>query len=360
MPGIMQLKQQQLFPAQLKGQVLVVTPHGDAAGFGMSQFHRELRAIQDEVKNREEVQHLLINFEDANYFGTDVIGAIASMGKAIRDKGGTFNVTNLSKDMSGVMTTMQLNRMFEEHASEPAALSKLNPPPTLASRLKRPVGVGLLVLLLVAAVAGGAYWYQDYRSSGDYRCYSKLQAINDELKLKRDQTVSETDWRLFKNRSRDTVESMEAWLKEQPGELTPAREEMLLAITEGFKPVLEEPRDPHPVAELQMQTHLIRAHYYLKHDVDDAETVVQVSDQGTKPRTSPAESPAPEMIHSNIPDPPPENAVTETPQPGIPDPPPENSATPQSGIPDPPPENQSSPSSDPLADPQTPPEPPGL
>ena len=253
------LETQRLFPSTLKGQVLVVSPAGDAAGYGMAVFNREFHAIQEAIKKNKEIKHLLVNFENANYFGSDVIGAITALGNTVREKDGVFAVTNLSDDMTGVMGTMQLTELYTEYESEKAALAVLSPGYSRSGGSFKLIFVTLFIVLVVGGAAWGGYKWWKYEDERDNRQFTTLMKIYGQTLQKRNGNTTDTQWQEFRKDSLKEVQRIHQELRKTASDDTPGDGEMLAAIEDGFLKLLVDPKTPHPEAEAAIDKHMKEA-----------------------------------------------------------------------------------------------------
>ena len=107
MPRLAHIDPHTISPVEIWGDTLVVIPRGDAAGFNPTAVNTELATITD-LAQTPPVKHLVIDFGEANYFGSIVIGALVQLAQAVRNRGGRIALCGLSEDMQQVIRLMKL------------------------------------------------------------------------------------------------------------------------------------------------------------------------------------------------------------------------------------------------------------
>ncbi|MCH8830764.1 MAG: hypothetical protein IID45_14400, partial [Planctomycetes bacterium] len=73
-----------VFPVERRGDTLIVTPRGSASGFGIREMESELKTVLA-ILDGPEIKNVIVDLQAAEYFGSQMIGAINSMILPVRD-----------------------------------------------------------------------------------------------------------------------------------------------------------------------------------------------------------------------------------------------------------------------------------
>ena len=76
-----------ILPCAERGDTLIVQPVGEVVGFDTKTFYAELSNIKN-LMIEETFQNIIFDLSGARYFGTELIGAMVSIGKSINDQEG--------------------------------------------------------------------------------------------------------------------------------------------------------------------------------------------------------------------------------------------------------------------------------
>jgi len=109
-----------VFPVDQDRSTLVVSPRGDAVAFRDSDVQHELDTLMGWIADAE-VDHLIVDFSGANYYGSTIIGAVVGLARRITAAGGTAVFCNLSNDMQSVLQVMNLDKMWPSFETLKAA-----------------------------------------------------------------------------------------------------------------------------------------------------------------------------------------------------------------------------------------------
>jgi len=114
-----------VFPAELDGNTLIVTPRGDAVGFRDTDVAGELKTLL-ELAGSPGIVNLIVDLVNSNYFGSTMIGAINQLGLRFRDAGGRIALCNVSSQMSDMLEIMHLNEVWMNFDSRKIALKAMS------------------------------------------------------------------------------------------------------------------------------------------------------------------------------------------------------------------------------------------
>lgn len=112
---------QRVFLSELQGNVLIVSPRGDSVSFHELDINAEISAIESELASPA-VTGLVFDLHESNYFGSVILGAMASMAQQVKERNGRVAVANASDDMQGIMKVMRLDALWTYHDSRKAAI----------------------------------------------------------------------------------------------------------------------------------------------------------------------------------------------------------------------------------------------
>ena len=82
-----QATQHEIWPVSRTGDLLVVEPQGDLVGFPGHSFRREAERVSA-LARRPEFNFVLVDLANANYFGSEMIGAIINLARVIAESAG--------------------------------------------------------------------------------------------------------------------------------------------------------------------------------------------------------------------------------------------------------------------------------
>jgi anti-anti-sigma regulatory factor len=114
-----------VFLTEAKGDVLIVSPTGEAFEFRHSLVISEMNTIL-EMLDEVEVCHLIIDLGKEEYYGSVIIGAINSMVNKVIEKGGKVATCNASEEMQSVVKIMNLTERWPNYPTRRKALKAVN------------------------------------------------------------------------------------------------------------------------------------------------------------------------------------------------------------------------------------------
>lgn len=189
------LERHSLYPVEIWGDTLVVSPRGDAAGFNPKTVHHEMATVT-ELAQSPGVQHLVIDFSGANYFGSIVLGGLVQLTQTVKNRGGRVAICNASQDMQDILRIMKLDTLWELFPDQRAALRRIAKIPVKQQLwgMRRVAAVVAAVVLLVVA-----YIFYPRPNYGRIY-YEQVNALWREYQ-DRQSLAGEEEWRHFSERS---------------------------------------------------------------------------------------------------------------------------------------------------------------
>ncbi len=111
-----------VFVTERDGDTLIVVPHGDGLGFLYADVQIETNNIR-RVLGWTDVANLVIDLEQLDYFGSDVIGVFITMARESSNRGCKAAMCNATEKMRQVLQSMKLFRLWTHFSSRIEALA---------------------------------------------------------------------------------------------------------------------------------------------------------------------------------------------------------------------------------------------
>jgi len=118
------LKHLKIFQTKRTGNILVVIPQGDPSTFRYNDLHREANSVRDLLMSPE-VNHLVLNLQNMQYFGSEFIGSLVSMAREVKNRQGQAVICEANPQMLEVLQNMSLFKLWPYYPSESEALAAL-------------------------------------------------------------------------------------------------------------------------------------------------------------------------------------------------------------------------------------------
>jgi pSer/pThr/pTyr-binding forkhead associated (FHA) protein/anti-anti-sigma regulatory factor len=110
-----------IFQIEPVAKTLVVIPVADGCGFRYQQLHIEANNLQRKFEIKA-FDHLVIDLANLNYFGTELIGVMIRLARAVTNFGGRSAFCAPSPRMLEVLESMRLTKLWPIFASRAEAL----------------------------------------------------------------------------------------------------------------------------------------------------------------------------------------------------------------------------------------------
>lgn len=99
-----------VFPAERRGDTLIVTPTGDLGGFGRNVVEAELQNLRS-LFDQDDVSKLIFDLSDAPYFGSEMIATMISFTQKSRPEQ-KVAVCGASSDMQVTLKMMRVETIM--------------------------------------------------------------------------------------------------------------------------------------------------------------------------------------------------------------------------------------------------------
>jgi anti-anti-sigma factor len=119
------LKHLKMFAVEKVGRIVIVLPQGDANSFRYHDLHREANSVRD-ILMKPESEHLILELGGLSYFGSEFIGALVSMAREVRHRGGKAVICNATEQMQEVLRNMSLFKLWPYYDTRQEAIDALN------------------------------------------------------------------------------------------------------------------------------------------------------------------------------------------------------------------------------------------
>ncbi len=123
------MKNLKIFHCEQLGDIVTVTPDGDGSAFRYQDLHLEVNAIRSHMIKPGQ-KHLIIDLHKMDYFGSEFIGALVSMLRETKTRGGVACFCSVTPQMSQVLQGMSLFKLWPNYPSREEALSAIRGTPS--------------------------------------------------------------------------------------------------------------------------------------------------------------------------------------------------------------------------------------
>lgn len=121
------LKHLNIFDVRSDNEILIVTPKIDAGSFRYHELHREANSVRD-LLNKPEINHLILNLSQLEYFGSEFIGSLVAMARETRNRRGQAVICAANPTMLDVLKNMSLFKLWPYFETEAEAIEHLRTP----------------------------------------------------------------------------------------------------------------------------------------------------------------------------------------------------------------------------------------
>ncbi|SFI27331.1 STAS domain-containing protein [Planctomicrobium piriforme] len=113
-----------IFTVEPLGSTVIVTPHGEGSAFRYQDLHLEANTIRGQL-TKPGVRFLVIDLKEMEYFGSEFIGALVSMLREMRSRGGKACFCAATPQMLQVLQNMSLFKLWPHYPTREDALNGL-------------------------------------------------------------------------------------------------------------------------------------------------------------------------------------------------------------------------------------------
>ncbi|HCS50317.1 STAS domain-containing protein [Rubinisphaera sp.] len=104
---------------------IFVTPLGQGASFRYADLQMESNSVRTLVADQT-VPLLIIDLKNMNYFGSEFIGALITLGREKKLRGGKVAICSANPNMYDVLKGMSLFKLWPYYETREAAIAGLN------------------------------------------------------------------------------------------------------------------------------------------------------------------------------------------------------------------------------------------
>ena len=110
-----------IFPYELCGTTLLVSPHSELGSLRENEIHQELDVIMELLQRGPELRHIVLDFSGVTYLGTAMLGGIVKLWKKVCNRGGRMALCCVSAPVMDVLRVTKLHTVWPLHATREAA-----------------------------------------------------------------------------------------------------------------------------------------------------------------------------------------------------------------------------------------------
>ncbi|WP_437204667.1 STAS domain-containing protein [Planctomicrobium sp. SH664] len=111
-----------IFTIERLENTLVVCPHGEGSAFRYQDLHLEANTIRGHMM-KPGIKNLVVDLGDLDYFGSEFIGALVSMLRETRSRGGKACFCRAKPQMLQVLQNMSLFKLWPHYETRDEALA---------------------------------------------------------------------------------------------------------------------------------------------------------------------------------------------------------------------------------------------
>ena len=116
-----------LLQFDIDGKVLIVVPRGDCSSLEAAVLEEELREILEQISSRG-VTGLVVDLEQAPYFGSTMLGGLIKLWRALTVVQGRLVLCNVSPGEHDVLSATRLDSVWGIYPTRAAAIEALGSP----------------------------------------------------------------------------------------------------------------------------------------------------------------------------------------------------------------------------------------
>lgn len=109
-----------IFVCEQIGDVVIITPAGDS--FRYQDLHSETNSVRGQMA-KPGSKHLIVDLVKMEYFGSEFIGALVSMLRDVKTRGGKACFCRANPQMLQLLQNMSLFKLWPHHVTREEALA---------------------------------------------------------------------------------------------------------------------------------------------------------------------------------------------------------------------------------------------
>jgi anti-anti-sigma regulatory factor len=287
-----------IFRVERCGDALIVTPRGDAAGFGGAEFYREQAAVQGLLKEPG-VKSLVVDLGEATYYGSTVIGAINRFGIEVRNAGGRIALCRVSDDTRYILRTMKLDELWEHYPTRGQALAEM----ATRRNTERFRGAARWAVLAVGVAAVAVVYGVLSGRDIDVGYHGRIMAVYADMQEMKDRGATPSEWAVFARQARRELGPILDDLNETATSRDRAKQYMLFAVRDYLLPLVDrrmaDKDGESPPHEYQFSAYMV----FARCEIDGSEPPEHYRQRRTPPEEAAGVASAPEAADPESTDP---------------------------------------------------------
>lgn len=113
-----------MFSVETVGDIVVLQPRGEGGGFRYQDLHSEVSSVRTYLL-RPGHKNLIVDLTQMDYFGSEFIGALVSMLRETKTRGGKACFCGAIPQMLEVLANMSLTKLWPHYDTREQALAQL-------------------------------------------------------------------------------------------------------------------------------------------------------------------------------------------------------------------------------------------
>lgn len=116
-----------LFSVEEDDQTVIVCPYGEGSAFRYQDLHLESNTVRGYLQKPGK-RNLIVDMHNMEYCGSEFIGALVSMLRETRNRGGIGVFCSAPPQMQQVLQNMSLFKLWPHYATREDALASIGAP----------------------------------------------------------------------------------------------------------------------------------------------------------------------------------------------------------------------------------------
>gem|GEM_PF-662392 len=248
-----------VFRVERRGDTLIVTPRGDTIGFGHMEYQTELNRVLGILENPE-ISNLLVDLGFANYFGSQMIGAINSMIVKVRNAGGASGVCDVSDDMLEGLSVMNLHDFWTIYATRNDAIRLLVTEPVSSQARRQWKWIAISMVVILSSVGIGHFNFDIFGlDDTNVRFYRTIEKVFEHYRELKEKDTNRNEWKIFSANAKEELQPILRELQKRKHVGDSPKMYLLIALREGLMPIVYNPNYEHSHYETIYRTWMAKA-----------------------------------------------------------------------------------------------------
>jgi anti-anti-sigma factor len=113
-----------MFNVETAGDIVILQPRGEGGGFRYQDLHSEVSSVRTFLLKPGH-KHLVVDLGQMDYFGSEFVGALISMLRETKTRGGKACFCGAMPQMLDVLANMSLTKLWPHYDTREEALAEV-------------------------------------------------------------------------------------------------------------------------------------------------------------------------------------------------------------------------------------------